>query len=271
MGMIRLRAAFGLVAAVLVGCNKDGAPGSQPISEVDAAPRFDASPAGPPCDAAGPLVVKLTTDDGVSLEADLHTTGKARGPAAVLLHMIPPANDRRNYPAAFVSALVTRGISVLNVDRRGAGGSSGDAMQAYLGPKGKLDAKAAVAFLVAHPCAIDATRVAIVGASNGTTTALDYATVAETPPAALVFLTGGMYSENQTKIDEQRPLLDRTPILFVFSTAESAWSKRFAPGAPSAWVFKEYEGGDHGTRMFAAQPKSVADVADFVASSIARP
>jgi pimeloyl-ACP methyl ester carboxylesterase len=270
--MIVRSCALGLLVVGLAGCSKDHVSASSTVTatatEAGTPPEVDG--AVPGCEATGPVTTKLTTDDGISLEADLSTTGKRSAPGAVLLHMIPPSNDRTNYPAAFVSALVARGISVLNVDRRGAGGSAGDAKDAYLGPKGRLDAKAAIAFLLAHPCAIDPKRVAIVGASNGTTTALDYAASTDSPPRALVFLTGGAYTENQTKVAEHRALLDGMRLLFVFSTAESAWSKAFASGAPASWTFKEYGAGDHGTRMFAAEPKSIADVADFLADSLAQ-
>ena len=162
---------------------------------------------------------------------------------------------------------------MLNVDRRGAGASGGVAMDAYLGPKGKLDASAAQAFLRAHPCAPDPARVALIGASNGTTTALDFTVLAAGGgtariPTALVLLTGGSYTENQTTISESRAVLDRLPILFVFSTAERAWSAQFKADASASWQFKEYNQGDHGTRMFQAQPRSIGDVADFLATAV---
>lgn len=216
----------------------------------------------------GQSVVHLPTEDGVTLAADLALTGKSAGPAVVLLHMIPPANDRKNYPAKLITALVDRGISVLNVDRRGAGDSGGVALDAYTGPKAALDGKAAIAFLRGHACAFDGERLGMVGASNGTTTTLDYSVSAKAPPRALVFLTGGTYTENQTKLAAQHDKLDKVPLLFVYSTAESAWSKAFAASAPPAWVFKEYANGAHGTGMFAAEPRSVDDVATFLATNL---
>lgn len=231
----------------------------------------DVAADGPRCEAAGPTVVAFTTSDGVRLEGDLYTTGRAGGPGVVLLHMIPPANDRTNYPAEFIQALVAQGLTVLNVDRRGAGGSEGSPREAYLGPSGQLDARAAHGFLRDHPCAVDPARVAFVGASNGTTTALDYtvATAGEAArPRALVFLTGGMYTENQNRIADHRALLDPMPILFVYSTAERAWSAGLMPGAPAAWAFREYDPGDHGTRMFAVQPAAVDAVAEFLATAL---
>jgi alpha-beta hydrolase superfamily lysophospholipase len=189
----------------------------------------------------------------VKLSAELHSTGKAGGPAAILIHMIPPSNDHKNFPAAFVDKLVAKGITVLNIDRRGAGASGGVAKEAYTGPQGKLDAKAAFAFMTTSPCSADASRVAIVAASNGTTTALDHTLAA-----------GGTYTELQNTFAKNRPALDAMPIMFVFSKAERAWSAALQPGAPAAWQFKEYDKGDHGTRMFQAQPASMDAVAEFV-------
>jgi pimeloyl-ACP methyl ester carboxylesterase len=224
---------------------------------------------GPSCPQATE-VVHFVTDDGVTLEADEYTTGEAMAPAVVLLHMIPPANDRTNYPPGFIEALLAKKIRVLNVDRRGAGASGGVAEDAYLGPNGKLDAKAAFTFLTQGECGADPLRVGIVGASNGSTTALDYAVAAAQDssllfPSALVFLTGGTYTENQNKVSDHRDDLEPLPLLFVFSAAERDWSAALMPGAPSTWTFQEYDPGDHGTNMFSARPESIALVADYLA------
>lgn len=225
------------------------------------------------CATVGPAVVSLETDDGETLAADLYTTGAVGGPAAVLLHMIPPSNDRSNYPRAFVDALVGAGITVLNVDRRGAGDSTGNARDAYTGPNGKFDPKAAVDFLLAHECGIDPTRVAIVGASNGTTSAVDYTVFAAndatwTSPKALVFLTGGTYTESQNRISEHRATFDALPVAFVYSTAERAWSVGYEPAKAASWTFLEYDPGAHGTRMFQTAAQSIDDVAAFLETNL---
>ena len=219
-------------------------------------------------------VVHFDTSDGVTLEADLRVPGVAHGPSVVLLHMIPPGNDRTNYPSVFIDALLAHGIAVLNVDRRGAGGSTGIATEAYTGPNGRLDADAATTFLLAHACAFDRDRVALVGASNGTTTILDYAVTADAAsvhPRALVYLTAGSYTENQHAFVDYRALLDAIPSLFVFATSERAFSAALMTGAPPAWEFEEYAPGAHGTRMFAAEPASVGVVADFLARVLGAP
>jgi pimeloyl-ACP methyl ester carboxylesterase len=214
-------------------------------------------------------VVSFITDDGAKLEADDYPTGEAMAPSVLLLHMIPPGNDRSNYPASFIDALRAKKIRVLNLDRRGAGASQGNAVDAYQGELGKLDAKAAIVHLTSGECGADPFRVGVVGASNGTTTALDYARFADQTssvpfPSALVFLTGGAYTENQSSMKASHTVLEPLPILFVYSAAESAWSAAQQIGAPAAWRFREYDPGDHGTKMFEARPESVADVAGFL-------
>jgi len=224
------------------------------------------------CEAGGPEIVTFPTDDGLTLEADFYPAGTVGGPGVVLLHMTPAGNhDRDNYPPEFIAELTSRGLTVLNVDRRGAGASEGNGTDAFTGPLGALDAKGAYDFLTSHACAIDGAAMVFVGASNGTTTALDFAVLSESEaelerPAGLVFLTGGTYTESQANVEDHRSLLDALPIQFVYSTEESAWSSQFEAGAPAPWAFEEYENGDHGTLMFDAEPTSMAVVADFIAA-----
>ncbi len=223
--------------------------------------------------------VALTTDDDVALVADFYPTGEPGAPAVILLHMIPPRHDRGDYPASFINELRERGLAVLNVNRRGAEGSGGVAKQAYKGDKGWLDVKAGRDFLVGHACATPPERIAIVGASNGTTSALDFtvragAAVAAnddtlTPPATLVFLSGGKYTEAQHKLNDHAALLDAIPILFVFPRKEAAWSRRAARrhrGAP--WTLQEYKARVHGTELLKRAPASVTLVADHLARAL---
>ncbi len=232
--------------------------------------------AHPACQDTARQTVTFQTDDGVTLEADLYPSGTAGGPAAVLLHMVPPHYDRSAYPQSFIDALQGKGLTVLNLDRRGAGNSGGVAQDAYLGPKGKLDAQAAYAFLAGLSCPVQMTRVVFIGASNGTTTALDFTIhAASTPsintPGGLVFLTGGTYTEAQNKIDDHRALLDTIPTQFVYTTAEASWSARFQSGKAPAWAFVHYTdstltaANGHGSKIFTAWPPSIQDVASFAA------
>jgi hypothetical protein len=226
--------------------------------------------ANPACAASGKQTVNFTTDDTIKLEADLYLGGGTDGPAVVLLHMVPPSNDRTNYPQAFIDALTKKKITVLNVDRR-------KTQDAYQGPKGKLDAKAAYDYLAAHACPIDLTRVVFIGASNGTATALDFtvhaaAQAALKTPRGLVFLTGGGYTEAQNKIVDNLTLLKTLPILFVYSTVEATWSSGFKTGGGTDWEFLEYSGvtqnSGHGTLIFGSKPESIDAVATFVEKAV---
>jgi pimeloyl-ACP methyl ester carboxylesterase len=268
-----------LGAPLLAGCVDEAAVKSSTDSALgpaanasQAASEAPAAPAGAArCDATN-QVVSFETDDGVTLEADYLTPAQSSG-AAVLLHMVPPSNDRSNYPPAFIERLLASGLQVLNVDRRGAGNSEGNAAEAYTGPNGKLDAKAAYDFLLTRPCAVAADRVTFVGASNGTTSVLDYLVFAanEAPqakPRAAVFLTGGSYTESQNGLNAQGELVSSVPLLFVFSTAERAWSAGFQTNASELWQFQEYQPGGHGTQMFAANPESIDAVANFLEAQL---
>lgn len=224
------------------------------------------------CTAGVYRSVSLTTDDGVSLQADFHASGVRGGPAVLLLHMNPPDFDRKSFPSAFIQKLVDGRLSVLNLDRRGGGGSKGVAAEAYTGPKGKLDVKAAMDFLNAHPCSPNPAKVAIVGASNGSTSALDYlayATSAGRPtPAAFVFLTGGDYTEAQTTMASVKSATQSLPWFFLYAQSERDWSVKQQAGAPRPWRFQEYYPGEHGTELFRTNPEAMAEAASFVVSAL---
>jgi len=191
------------------------------------------------CVAPGPVELTLTTDDGVDLIADLYSPGQAGGAAVILLHMIPPMFDKSGYPAAFIDPLVGRGLIVLNVNRRGATGSGGVAEEAYTGPNGKLDAKAAYDYLTTQGCDTPPAQIAVVGASNGTTTATDFSVYADAEstveqPAAMVFMSGGTYTENQNAIAANLDALDNHPIYFAYPQNEATWNEEIAAGAPKS-------------------------------------
>lgn len=246
--------------------------------EADAAQAQDAATgdedaSAPAC--TGDSVVRFETNDALALEADFHLGG-AGSPVAILLHMIPPSNDRSNYTPAFRQAFVDAGFSVLNIDRRGAGGSGGVAQEAYIGPRGAEDIASAIAFLEEDPCDLDTNRLVIVGASNGTTSALDYtlrsqfdgASIGPTPQA-LIFLSGGGYTEAQFTIAENLRMLE-LPIFFATATddrASATWTATQEARANAAWSFMTYASG-HGTHIFRGAPEAVAPLARWAAEQV---
>jgi pimeloyl-ACP methyl ester carboxylesterase len=223
-------------------------PVEDPVEDVDAVVETPATP----------TVVELTTRDGVALVAD-HYEGEADRPGVVLLHMIPPQWTRTSWPTTFIDGLREKGWSVVVLDRRGAGDSEGVAEEAYTGENGRYDVEAAAKLLAGS------STLAVIGASNGTTSTLDYAVWAASEalpvPVALVMMTGGGYTEAQTQMEA----VAGVPTLLTYSTEERAWS---ADQEDGAWVHEEFEGGAHGTQMFEAKPKVSEKIVDFLAEHL---
>lgn len=266
---------------VTAGCHQSrSAPNTQaqPTTVLPTSPQTVPSDAATPpaaCSTMKQANVVLKTDDGVTLQADYYPSEHAQGAAVILLHMIPPNWNRSSYPSVFIDKLVGAGFAVLNVDRRGAGGSGGIATEAYVGAGGALDVKAAVGFLAAQPCRFAEGKLVIVGASNGTTSALDYAVMAQrnkaaaTPPvAAMVFLSPGPYTEKQNAFAPAVTLFKTTAILFMFPDTEAAWPSQFQTAAPASWQFQRFDKGAHGTSMFEVRPIAMDNVVTFIASSV---
>ncbi len=228
-------------------------------------------PPPPPAEEAC-TVVEVPTADGLNLAAD-HCPAKEGSPVVVLLHMIPPHHDRTNYPYAFRKKLVDAGIEVLNLDRRGGGDSDGVAKEAYEGPKGVKDVQAAIDWLRANSKA-DLSRWACIGASNGTTTCVDYAIKAAdgeglVGPLTLVLMTGGSYTEKQNALKDS--VVTQLPVLFTFNAKEAAWSEAQRGGAPDGlWRFTAYAPGGHGTRVFAPNPEAMTDIVSYLGKHLAK-
>ncbi len=220
----------------------------------DTAPT-DSAPYVPP---AGE-VISLTTADGVTLEADWYDNAPG-SPAVLLLHMIPPSYDRSSWPNGFIEGLVEDGYAVLALDRRGAGGSGGNAEDAYNGDLGVNDAYAAVD----HMVAADHDRLVIIGASNGTTTLLDYTKNPDGRPVpeALVLMSGGTYTETNSLLGAGAS----DHMQFLYPSSEADWNEALF-GTNDGWVFIEYEGNAHGTDMFRQVDTVEADIRGFLAET----
>lgn len=257
-----MRAAVLSLSWVVVACS---------ASSDEASPATDDETAmtdNPECRGDGPLAVHFSTSDGVRLTADLFPAAGTGGPAVILLHMNPEGNDNTNFPPELIERLSSMSLTVLNVNRRGAGGSEGNARDAFEGPSGVEDAIAAQSFVVEH-CSSNASAMMLVGASNGTTTALDFTVASSTNPAiptprGLVFLSAGDYTENQNAIADNLDLLKSVPVLFAYPDAEAAYNDALATDPGAGWQFSVYPGGGHGTGLFSSHPDSLDQVADFV-------
>ncbi len=213
---------------------------------------------------AGGEAVDLQTRDGVDLVADVYPAASG-SPAVLLLHMRPSAeNNRSNWPGDFLQSLVDQGHTVMALDRRGAGDSGGIDTEAFEGPNGKFDVEAAVN----HLDGLSTGSLAIIGASNGTTSMIDYAVWAPgeglTEPAVLGFMSGGSYTETQNPMSAV-PLV---PAIFTYPPEEVAWADEQRALDPGTWEFLEYEGGEHGTRMFEAVPEVSDDLVEFLTRTL---
>ena len=238
------------------GAGGSGAGGSGTGGSGDAAPSLGDTDLPPepvvPCPDAS-AVVRFETADGVTLAADLLVPESSQG-VAILVHMIPPNFDRSSYPPRVREAIAALGYTVLTLDRRGAGESGGNAVDAYEGEGGRLDLEAAVRFLQTFPeaCGIAVDRLALVGASNGTTSVLDYL-VGRDPalpePTAIAWLSPGDYTENQHTVASVMDTLAATRLLIVHPSSEP-WATQFAVETPASWDVLELADGQHGTRNF---------------------
>ena len=261
---------------LLTACDNKGdeTPDTETEADADADADTDTdtdTDIGVACGADAWGVVQLETGDGVTLEADWKPGPTAGSGAVVLLHMIPPGNDRSGYPERVRDAFAEVGVGVLNVDRRGAGGSGGVAADAYTGPGGLYDVEAAVSFVLSAEsgCAADPARLVLVGASNGTTSVYDYTVGhdASLPaPAASIWMSPGTYTESQNALPTDPASWSTdlgSPLLWLYPTNEP-YSTAYIADAPDAWRFVE-AGTQHGTRMFDGGTLEDQTVAEMVA------
>lgn len=239
-----------LIPLALAACASEPTPSVDPTDDV----------AGWTAPDSG--VITLTTRDDVTLEADYQAASTEGASAVILLHMIPPGNTRTGWPEAFRNSLHAEGWTILNLDRRGAGGSGGVATEAYQGEKGRYDVEAAAKKIAADGYG----KIAILGASNGTTSMIDYASWAASEglpePVGLGYLSGGAYTETQTAMAD----VPKVPAAFLYPPSEAAWPDAQKPLDPGSWSFTAYDQGAHGTRLFTtAENEAVsADLLTFL-------
>lgn len=188
--------------------------------------------------------ISLETRDDVTLAATYAPIDTA-GAGIVLLHMDPAGATRLDWPEAVITSLNEAGLAVVAIDRRGAGESEGEARDAVVGDGGRYDVEAAVLRLVADGY----TRVSLLGASNGTTSMIDYTAWSRTEdvpePVALGYLSGGSYTTTNTSMDD----IPTLPSLFLYGDGDAVWAENLKGESPAAWQFQLIEGGGHGTAL----------------------
>jgi hypothetical protein len=205
-------------------------------------------------------VIELGTRDDLTLVADYYPAPEESAPAVVLLHMYATYYDRTDWPLEFIDGLHAAGLTVLVPDRRGAGDSEGDSEESWDGEKGKWDVEACTLRLAEDGYG----ALALVGASNGTTSMIDYAAWAPTEglpePVALGFMTGGSYTEANTSMEDVPGL----PALFVYGSEEATWSVAQQDLDPGSWTFVQYEDGGHGVFLFETNPEVADELQGFL-------
>ena len=207
----------------------------------------------------GQRVAFESVDKTVIVGTFLEST-KPNSPAVLLLHQFQ--SDRHSYDD-FARRLQAKGFGVLAIDGRGFGEStktsdgksvavsrSDDAVKGM-----RADVAAAFDFL-AKQQNVDTARIAIVGASYGSSLAIIYG--AENPKVKAIALLspglnyfGNMPTEPAVKSYGDRPLL----LVAADDDKESADSvkKLKAVGANNKYEVKIYEKGGHGTGLFKAR------------------
>ena len=206
--------------------------------------------------------VALSTEDGICLVGDYYVASSGN-PGVVLLHMTPTSWDRKSWSIDFVRRVHAEQWHVLNLDRRGAGDSDGEPEDAFNGDGGRKDVDAAVSFLVEQ----GASSISLISASNGSTSALDYAVWARdnarVEPVSLVMMSGGSYTENQNSISRLAEM--ETPTLFQADDEDGLWfEENFDALNPGDWDYIEYPGAGHGSQMLDETPEVGDDILDFV-------
>lgn len=242
----------------LAGCRANDAP-------VDLGP--DLSP------AVCPNAVTFPSADGLIVHGTF--TPPCNRPAVVLAHQL--CSDRSEWSAPshdWVSAFSQRGVATLAIDLRGHGasmtfpdgsmvdlcGGGTDAMYAGMVD----DVKAAVAYVRS----LGATKVAVIGASIGSNSALNVYAADASLTFGVALSPGlnyrGILTEPAVKTIAQRPAL----LEAAMDDAAAAMSV-MQLGADNPLVMtKVWPSGGHANAIIAAHPDELTRLADLVAASL---
>ena len=218
--------------------------------------------------------VTIESADGVKLVGSLYAAEKPNSPALLLLHQWQ--SDRHSYDE-FAKRMNAKGFAVLSIDGRGFGestkkadgstvaaGRTDEDVKAMLG-----DVRAAVHYLTNNP-AVDPYRIAIVGASYGSSLAIIYA-ADDTQVAAVVLLSPGLnYFGNMPT----RPAVEKYGArdLFIVAAKGDEESAKAVDGLSTGQAKHGFmvlpTGSSHGTEMFKYRDKTDGPpvVEDAVAS-----
>ena len=188
--------------------------------------------------------IDLKTDDSIGLKATFYKGGKEM-PSIILLHML---DRNRNDWNEFAISLQKIGYNVVSIDLRGHGESSLNWKSLSENDFNNmvLDVKAAKEFLASQ--GLD-DKIAIIGASIGANTALNYA-VQDNSVKTIILLSPGL---NYRGVKTEETIKQfKNPILIVAAQGDtySLDSSRTLNSLSKISVLKIYQGSEHGTRLF---------------------
>jgi pimeloyl-ACP methyl ester carboxylesterase len=194
--------------------------------------------------------VDFTTSDGVRISGTLYTAG-SKAPAVLCLHQW--RSDRASF-AALARNLQAAGFTVLAIDMRGYGGSTRTSGGASVRPdrKAKADVEAAIAFMRKN-ASVDPARIGIIGASYGSSNALQYA-AGDSRIKTLVLLSPGLNYFNELPTEAAARSWGARPMLAVASSEDvrSVETLQAYAKLASGTQTQLYDNAGHGTDMLSS-------------------
>ncbi len=194
--------------------------------------------------------VTFITSDGVRISGTLYAAG-SKAPAVLCLHQW--RSDKASF-STLARSLQSAGFTVLAIDLRGYGGSTRSSGGAVVRPDRKVvaDVEAAVGFM-RKQASVDPARIGIIGASYGSSNALQYA-VGDNRIRALVLLSPGLNYFNELPTEEPVRRWGSRPMLAVASSEDVRSVEALQAYAKLATGVQKqfYDNAGHGTDMLAS-------------------
>jgi pimeloyl-ACP methyl ester carboxylesterase len=210
--------------------------------------------------------VDFATSDGIRITGTLYAAaGKA--PAILCLHQW--RSDRGSF-AGLARTLQAAGFTVLAIDMRGYGGSTKTSAGATVRPdrKARPDVEAAVNFLRGH-AAVDPARIGIIGASYGSSNAVQYA-AGDARVKALVLLSPGLNYFNELPTEDAVRTLAARPMLAIASSEDirSVETLQAYEKLARGVVTRQYDNAGHGTDMLSSAAGLDRVIVDFMKKNL---
>ena len=221
-------------------------------------------------ESAPPRVVDLKAPDGTSLKGTFFSNGKP-GPGVLLLHQ---CNRQRKVWDDLATRLATAGLSVMTVDLRGYGDSSGtpidklspEESNVVFNQKFPTDVETAYQFLVSQP-GVARNDIVVGGASCGVNQSVHVAANHREVKALLLLSegtdpSGRQFLRNSPNIPVFMAAADDDPDFGV--TEIMQWLFSFSTNPLSKFV--HYPTGGHGVEMFDAHKELPGMIVAWVAT-----